>query len=87
MYFGLVPEMISDTILVVEFWKGYILPIQLSLRIVNSCPSFLSDAVRRGYDEVAAAYTAARSTEGPRLDICAQCLDSVGESAQVLDAG
>jgi len=46
-----------------------------------------TDAVRRGYDEVAAVYTAARSTEGPGVDILTDFLDSLGESARVLDAG
>jgi len=45
------------------------------------------ETVRRGYDAVAEVYTAARSTEGPGVDILAAFLDSLGASARVLDAG
>lgn len=45
------------------------------------------DAVRRGYDDVAATYAAGRSEEGRDRDVLTEFLDSLPEPERLLDAG
>ena len=45
------------------------------------------DAVRRGYDELAAAYAADRNEDGRGREVLSQFLRKLPESARVLDAG
>jgi SAM-dependent methyltransferase len=45
------------------------------------------DAVRRGYDDLAAEYAAARDEEGHEMDALDRFLEPLTESARVLDVG
>lgn len=45
------------------------------------------DAVRRGYDDLGDAYAAERSDHGPEITVLDRFLDSLPDSALVLDAG
>lgn len=45
------------------------------------------DVVRQGYDELGDAYAAHRSGDGQGMDVLSSFLESVPESARILDAG